>query len=257
VDKDTLNRLDICPPSMNVDDNKLCQIISTAPVLVDLPSWLGWNTFFQPKYGEFKSFIQKNQSLFDDLLLLETSTSELVRIPLKANQNSFQEHLKRNNIRQAVADLCSIIVQEGAIIHFSFNVFQTFIETWLNQLRSLAIVKNDLKIAFSYILEFVVYLPPLIGQTRLVKEILLESFDQIFQAECQTGPNPRASLWNHADRAQRTKLEYWGYLLEINEWKNEKKWSGDNDDNDDQKPIENLEQPSVIPKRGKIPYFLI
>ncbi|CAF2724923.1 unnamed protein product [Rotaria sp. Silwood2] len=81
--------------------------------------------------------------------------------------------------------------------------------------------------------------------------MFLEPFDRIFQAECQTERNPRASLWSYADRTQRMKLEYWGYLLEINEWKNERKWSGDNDEDDDQKAMENVQKPSVISKRDE------
>ena len=246
--------MDNCPYSLDLDAKNLCQIISVAPVLIDLPEWLQWNDFFQPKYGDLKLFIENNRDMLPNLILFETSKSEIFRLPSNPRSESFQNHLSSNNIRLAVAELCSIIIQEGSIAYFSFNVYRTFIETWLRTLRSSAVLSNNLNHWLSYILQFFVYLPTLIGQSRLVKEMLLEPFDQIFQNEFDTNINPRLLLWNQATRTQRMKLELWGYKLEINEWKNTNKWSGQIDETDDEVSIIEVKQdfkPSAPRGSGK------
>ena len=91
LDLNGLNRLDICPTSLNVDETQLCQLILHCPLMTDLHTYLQWLYFFQPKYGTLKYFITKHGHDFKDLRLLETSTRELFRLPIDANLGTFEE----------------------------------------------------------------------------------------------------------------------------------------------------------------------
>ena len=201
--------------------------------MTDLPMWLQWAHFFQPKYGSLNSFIAQHERDLADLRLLETSTHEIVRLPTRATLSSFEQELNAMRVRSAVAHLCALIIQEGLVSRFSFNVYRTSMETWFRQLSSLAMLRNNQTHPLRSIVEFLVCLPVLIGQARIVEELILGPLDEVFGADLTNGINARTRLWNLADAQQKTRLELWGHTVNVHEWKNENKWLGQGDLNDD------------------------
>lgn len=223
LDVHGLDRLDICPHALNVNETKLCELILNCPLMIDLYQWFQWLDFFQPKYGSLKSFIDKHKQKFRELRLLETSNRELFRLPSRATLATFEQALKALRIRTAVGELCGLIVQEGSVTQISFNVYRTSMITWFRQLRSESASQNG---SLQCILDFLMYLPKLIGQSRIVDELVIRPLDEVFGGERVDGMNARKRLWHLADVKQRTKLELWGYTVDIPEWQNEEKWSG-------------------------------
>lgn len=226
-DQNTLINLDLCPSSLLVQHGDLCQLILNAPLLVDLYQWLQWSSFFQPKYGTLKSFIHQNEDNLSKLLLFETSVGELFRLPSDATINRFNDELHGMRIRSAVAYLCAMIVQAGTINQFSFSVYRVSMEGWCRYLRSRATLDRDPFEPLEFILDFLMYLPGLLGQKRVIEELILGPIELVFQTESNMIQNIRAKIWELADSKQRTKLELWGYTINIDDWKNEKKWSGE------------------------------
>ncbi|CAF1395347.1 unnamed protein product [Rotaria sordida] len=226
LDVNGLNQLDICPISLNVNETQLCQLILHCPLMINLHTWLQWANFFQPKYGTLRSFITKHENQFKDLRLLETSTGEVFRLPIDANLAEFEYALNTMHIRSAVGYLCSLIIKEVQIRRFPINVYRTSMDAWFCHLRSLATLDNDHIDPMQHILEFLMYLPVLIGQSRIIEELILVPLDKVFGDVSDNTINPRTKLWNLANTQQRIKLEAWGYTVNVDEWKNEKKWSG-------------------------------
>jgi hypothetical protein len=227
LDVHGLNRLDICPSSLNVDETQLCQLILDCPLMTDLYTWFQWVHFFQPKYGALKSFIAKHeQKKLKELRLLETSNKELFRLPIDATLSTFERELNSMHIRTAVGHLCALIIQQGLVTHISFNVYRTSMITWFRRLRSSTTLQNDHIDSMQYILDFLMYLPELIGQSRVIEELILRPLDDVFGNDRVNGINSRARIWNLADSKQKTKLELWGHIVNITEWQNEKKWLG-------------------------------
>jgi len=229
LDVNGLNRLDICPTSLNVDETQLCQLILHCPLMTDLHTWLQWPYFFQPKYGSLKSFIAKHEQRFKDLRLLETSTRELFRLPIDATLATFEHELNEMHIRSAVGHLCALIIQEGLVTRFSFNVYRTSMDVWFHHLRSSTTLQNDHVNPMQYILDFLMYLPVLIGQSRIIEELVLRPLDDVFGKDRENGINARTRIWNLADPKQKIKLELWGHTANVIEWKNENKWLGHED----------------------------
>ncbi|UJR37109.1 hypothetical protein I4U23_029813 [Adineta vaga] len=224
LDVNGLNHLNVCPTSFNVNELQLCQLILHCPSMIDIPTWFQWLYCFQPKHGTFKSFIHKHQNTFKDLHLLETSTGELYRIPNYTTLDTFERELHALHIRSAVGHLCALIFQEGLITRFSFNVYRTSMGTWFRFLRTLEKVQNDQINPMQCILDFITYLPVLIGQSRIIEELILGPLDDVFGNDCENNINVRIRIWNLANMQQRTKLELFGYMINIVEWKNEEKW---------------------------------
>lgn len=191
--------------------------------MIDLYQYFQWLDFFQPKYGPLKSFIHKHKQEFRELRLLETSNRELFRLPSRATLNTFQQELKSVHIRSAVGHLCALIVQEGSVTQISFNVYRTSMISWFRELRSKSSSQDG---SMQCILDFLIYLPKLIGQSRIVEELVIRPLDDVFGNERMDGMNARKRIWNLADAKQRTKLELWGHRVDIPEWQNENKWSG-------------------------------
>ena len=191
--------------------------------MIDLYQWLQWLDFFQPKYGHLHSFIGKHEKDFQGILFLETSKTELVRLPFDASSQSFEKELFAMNIRSAIGHLCSLIVQEGLVTRLSFSVLRTTMETWFHHLQALTILNNDSINPLRSILEFLIFLPLFIGQSRVLEELILGPMDHVFDNEL----NIRIQLWNLADRRLRIKLEFWAHKINIDEWKNNKKWTGE------------------------------
>ncbi len=232
LDVHGLNRLDICPTSLNVDESQLCQLILHSPLMTDLHTWLQWRHFFQPKHGTLKSFIDKNEQKFRDLRLLETSNQELVRLPTNVSLSTFEHELNSMQIRTAVGHLCALIIQGGLVTQFSFNVYRTSMIAWFRHLRSFITLQNDHVDPMQYILEFLMYLPELIGQSRIIEELILRPLDEVFGNDRVNGINTRTRIWNLADTKQKIKLELWGYTVNIIEWQNKNKWLGHEDSED-------------------------
>ncbi|CAF4681057.1 unnamed protein product [Rotaria sp. Silwood1] len=226
LDINGLNQLDMCPISLNVNETQLCQLILYSPLMTNLYTWLQWLNFFQPKYGTFKSFITKHERKFKDLRLLEASTGEVYRLPIDASLATFEHELNATHIRSAVGHLCALIIEEGLITRFPINVYRTSMDTWFRHLRSLATLQNDHIDPIQHILDFLMYLPILIGQSRIIEELILVPLDKVFDDISDNPINVRTRLWDIANVQQRIKLELWGHTLNIVEWKNEKKWSG-------------------------------
>ncbi|CAF3697074.1 unnamed protein product [Rotaria sordida] len=229
LDINGLNQLDSCPISLNVNEIQLCQLILHCPLMTNLYTWLQWLNFFQPKYGTLKSFITKHECKFKDLRLLETSTGEVYRLPINASLATFEHELNEMHIRSAVGHLCSLIIEEGLITRFPINVYRTSMDTWFRHLRSLATLQNDHIDPMQHILDFLMYLPILIGQSRIIEELILVPLDKVFGDVSDNAINVRTRLWDLANVQQRIKLELWGHTVNIVEWKNEKKWLGDDE----------------------------
>ena len=218
----------MCPPSLLVDESQLCQIILQCPVMIDLPSWLQWSHFFQARHGLFKTFIARKSEEFDRLLLFESSNHELYRLPSDYSLEHFEKELYKGNVRSAVGHLCALIICEYVQVNrLPFTIYRQVMNTWFIRLRSSAELKRDQKKPMEYILEFLGYLPVLIGQSRLVQELILEPLDEVFGSEEESeAKSARERIWMLARGQQKNKLEMWGYTLDIDEWKNENKWKG-------------------------------
>jgi len=194
----------------------------------NLYTWLQWTYFFEQEYGNLKSFIRKHQYSLQNLLLLETSTYELLRLPIDATLKSFEDELASLRVRSAVGHLCALITCEyGLITRIPLNVYRTSMRTWFIHLQSLSMVQtNNNQEPMQFILEFLTYLPIFIGQARLIQEIILGPLDDVFWRNGVNVVSARATIWKLADEKQRNKLEIWGHTLDINDWKNNNKWSG-------------------------------
>ncbi|CAF1112321.1 unnamed protein product [Rotaria sordida] len=228
LDFNQLNRIDICPPMPIADENQLCQFIRQCPIMIDMYTWLQWTYFFEPKYGNLKTFIRKHKYPLQNLLLLETSAHELLRLPADATLKSFEDELHAFHIRSAVGHLCTLINCEyGLTTRVPLNVYRTSIRTWFIHLQSSAMIQDNNGEPMKYILEFLTYLPVFIGQARLIQEIILGPLDDVFRRVGINSVSVRTRIWNIADERQRNKLEIWGHTLDINEWKNNSKWSGE------------------------------
>lgn len=226
--------------------------------MTDLYTWLQWSTFFQPKYGSLSSFIANNEMAFQQLILLETSTHELIRLPSDASLSKFEHELHSMHVRSAVGHLCALIVQEGIVTRFSFNVYRTSMETWFRQLRSLATLHNDRFNAMGHILDFLMSFPSLIGQSRIIEELVVGPLDHVFGDESGMTSNARARLWNAANAKQKSKLELWGYTLNVDEWKNEEKWSGAMDFDETSEMVARTGTVSSKPQqKGELSFFFL
>ena len=223
-----MNRLSICPPTLLVDETQLCQIILQCPTMMDLLTWLQWSDFFQPRYGSLKTFLTRYEYEFSQLVLLEISNHELLRLPSDFSLANFEKELEENHIRSAVGHFCALITRDYVqISRLPINVYRQVMITWFTRLRSLAQLQPDPFQPMQYVLEFLNYLPKLIGQTQIVQDLILDSLDDVFiDEEENTAINTRQSIWKLANEKQRDKLEMWGHTLDIDEWKNENKWKG-------------------------------
>ena len=66
----------------------------------------------------------------------------------------------------------------------------------------------------------------LVGQARLIQELILGPLDDVFRRGGINTVSTRTRIWQLANEEQRSKLEIWGHTLDINDWKNNNKWSG-------------------------------
>ncbi|CAF1121480.1 unnamed protein product [Rotaria sordida] len=98
--------------------------------------------------------------------------------------------------------------------------------TWFIRLQSLTMKQGNNEEPMQYILEFLTYLPVFIGQARLIQEIILGPLDDVFSKSGVNIVSARTRIWKLADEKQKNKLEIWGHTLNINDWKNNSKWSG-------------------------------
>ncbi len=256
LDGVSLNRLGICPPSLLVDESQLCQIILQCPIMDDLTTWLQWPHFFQSRYGSLKTFIARKEQELDDLLLLETSHHELFRLPIDASLENFQNELNRGNVRSSVGHLCALIICEYVQVNqLPLTIYRQVMNTWFIRIRSSAELQRDNKEPMQYVLEFLTYLPALIGQSRIVQELVLEPLDEVFgNDEENEVTSARKRIWMLANAKQKSKLEMWGYILDIDEWKNENKWRGINEpqeESDIQQSNEDLTKRETI-SQGKV-----
>lgn len=196
--------------------------------MMNLFTWLQWSHFFQPRHGALKTFLARNDHEFNQLLLLEISDGELLRLPNDFSRQSFEKELEQKNIRSAVGHLCALIACEYVQVNqLPLTIYRQVIKTWLIRLRSAAQLQGNFIDPMNYVLEFLTYLPALIGQTRIVQELVLESLDDVFGNGEESEPiNSRQTIWNLANLQQKSKLEMWAHTLGIDEWKNEKKWRG-------------------------------
>ena len=226
----SLQRLGLTPASIHVDEEQMCKIILQCPIMSDLSTWLQWPNYFQTKYGPLKSFIARKEDKLCHLLLLETSDHELLRLPTDSSFALFEKELLEGNIRMSVGLLCSLIVSEYQTVNrLPMNIYKQVISNWLIRMRSSAQLAPTRVEPMRYVLTFLTYLPILIGRSAIVEELLLETIDEEYASNCdQDGETlePRRRIWELANRQQRNKLEVWGHLLDIDEWKRENKWNG-------------------------------
>ncbi|CAF3066439.1 unnamed protein product [Rotaria sp. Silwood2] len=257
LDEVGLNRLGICPSSLLVDEKQLCEIILQCPIMFDLSIWLQWSNYFQFKYGTLKMFIARKEQELDRLLLLETSNHELLRLPIDSSFDLFEKELYSGNIRVSVGHLCALIICEYVKVNqLPMIIYRQVISTWLIRLRSSAELNENSIEPMRYVLEFLTYLPILIGQSRIVQELLLEPIDEVFgNNEDNQVFNTRQRIWTLANPKQKSKLEVWGHLLDIDEWINENKWKGINETQEEpiiQSAYEHFRQPDRPNQRSEI-----
>ncbi|CAM4909922.1 unnamed protein product [Rotaria socialis] len=227
LDVVSLNRLSISSTTSSIDEEHLCKLILQCPVMTDLSTWLQWLYFFQPKYGSLKTFITRKKTELDGLLLLETSTHELFRLPIESSLTHFEQELAKMNVRSAVGYLCaSIILEYVHVNRLPFSIYRQVMHTWFVLLQSSATFGHEPIEPMEYILEFLTYLPALVGQTLIVQELVLAPLDDVFRTDYkeQKGINNRQKLWLLANGKQKNKLEIWGCALDMKEWKNTSKW---------------------------------
>lgn len=230
LDFNYLDRIDTCPLMPITDENQLCKFILQCPIMTNLYSWLQWTYFFEPKYGNMKSFIRKNMYSLQNLVLLETSSYELLRLPSDATRKSFEDELNALRVRSAVGHLCGLITYEyGLTTRIPLNVYRTSIRTWFIHLQSLSMTSGNSRQPMQYILDFLTYVPILVGQARLIQEIILIPLDDVFRSSVPGTISARKKIWELADEKQRNKLEIWGHSLDIEDWKNNKRWLEPND----------------------------
>lgn len=252
LDEVSLNRLSICPPSLLVDELQVCQIILQCPIMTDLPTWLQWSHFFQSRYGSLKTFITRKAQELDRLLLLETSNHELLRLPKDSSLESFEKELQNGNIRSSVGHLCALIISEHVQVNqLPFTIYRQVMNTWFIRLRSTAELQRDTIEPMQYVLQFLTYLPALIGQLRIVQDLVLEPLDQVFGNDEESEfINARQRIWMLANGKQKSKLEMWAYTLDIDEWKNENKWKGIEQSQEESNIIQQINE--QLPKRETI-----
>ncbi|CAF4753864.1 unnamed protein product [Rotaria socialis] len=225
LDFNHLDRIDTCPLMPITDEIQLCKFILQCPIMTNLYCWLQWTYFFEPKYGNMKSFIRKHMYSLQHMLLLETSSYELLRLPSDATLKSFEEELNALRVRSAVGHLCALITCEyGVTARVPLNVYRTSMRTWFIHLQSLCMTSGNSRQPMQYVLDFLTYLPILIGQARLIQEIILVILDDVFRSSGPGTVSARKKIWELADEKQKNKLEIWGCTLDIEDWKNNKKW---------------------------------
>jgi hypothetical protein len=209
--------------------------------MADLSTWLQWPHFFQSRHGSLKTFIARKVQEFDRLLLLETSNHELWRLPIDSSLENFEKELNKGNIRSSVGHLCALIICEYVQVNrLPFTIYRQVMNTWFVRLRSSAELQRDAIDPMQYVLEFLTCLPALIGQSRIVQELVLEPLDEVFGNDEENGiTSARQRIWMLARGKQKSKLEVWGYTLDIDEWKNENKWRGI----DEPQEESNIQQP--------------
>ncbi|CAF1313722.1 unnamed protein product, partial [Adineta ricciae] len=226
LDFNHLDRIGRCPTMSITNEDQLCQFLLQCPVMMNLYSWSKWSYFFESTYGKLKAFVKKKAYVLRNMLLLETSDHELLHLPAEATLKSFESELEQLHVRSAVGFLCTLITCEyGLTTLIPLNIYRTSMRTWFIRLQSLAMT-NHQEDPMRYILEFLTYLPVLIGQARLIQEIILGPLDDVFPQVGVNVVSARTRIWKLANEQQRDKLEIWGYMLDINSWKNESKWLG-------------------------------
>ena len=203
--------------------------------MMNLFTWLQWPHFFQPRYGALKTFLVRNENEFNQLLLLEIADGELLRLPNDFSRQNFEIELEQKNIRSAVGHLSALIACEYVQVNqLPLSIYRQVMTTWFIRLRSSAQLRANSIDPMDYVLEFLTYLPALLGQTRIVQELVLEPLDDVFGNENENEPaNPRETIWNLANVQQKSKLEMWAHTLGIDEWKNENKWKGTDEKKDE------------------------
>ena len=228
LDETSLSRLGLTPSSIRLDEDQLCKIILQCPVMFDLLTWLQWPTNFQTRHGTLKSFITRKEDKFTGLFLLETSDHELLRLPVDSSFDRFEKELLEGNIRISVGHLCALIVYEYVTVNrLPMFIYKQTVSKWLIRMRSSAELNPVNSEPMIYVLEFLTYLPILIGQSRIVAELLLDTIDEVYVDDHgEEIIQPRKRIWELANIHQRNKLEVWGHLLDIDEWKRENKWKG-------------------------------
>ena len=235
LDFNNLDRVNTCPLMHINDENQLCQFLLQCPVMTNLYTYLQWNHFFQLEYGNLKSFIRKHIHSLQDLLVLETSTDELLRLPTDATLKKFENELASLNVRSAVGYLCALIISDYVLItRLPLNIYRTSMHTWFTHLQSLSMIQGNAQEPMRYVLEFLTYLPVSIGRTRVIHEMILGPLDDVFWRNGINVISTRATIWRLADEKQRSKLEIWGHTLDINDWKNNTKWSGQHQPSEEQ-----------------------
>ncbi|CAF1279749.1 unnamed protein product [Adineta steineri] len=220
---------------MDIRDNELLRC------LLNISIYLG--TIDQPEefIAELKKLIQhqKKESERQDSTALSSSHVTTKSMNSK-NQRKEQQYmddiqnsdtttdLTRPSIETSFGNSSSLIIYEYVQVNrMPLNIYRQVMTTWFIGLRSSAQLQRDQKEPMQYILEFLTYLPTLIGQSRIVQELILDPLDEVFSNnEDSDELNPRERIWMLADRKQKSKLEAWAYLLDIDEWKNENKWKG-------------------------------
>ncbi|CAF4763437.1 unnamed protein product, partial [Rotaria sp. Silwood2] len=112
-------------------------------------------------------------------------------------------------IRLSVGHLCALIICEYVKVNqLPMIIYRQVINTWLIRLRSSAELNENSIEPMRYVLEFLTYLPILIGEQRIVQELLLEPIDEIFvNNEDDQIFNTRQRIWKLANAKQKSKLE--------------------------------------------------
>jgi hypothetical protein len=161
---------------------------------------------------------------------------------MDATVKSFENELDSLHVRSAVGHLCTLITCEyGLITRIPLNIYRTSMRTWFIHLQSLTMIQRDSVEPMEYILKFLTYLPVFIGQARLIQEIILGPLEDVFGRSGVNIVSARTRIWKLADEKQRNKLEIWGHTLDIDDWKNNSKWSGEHYSPEDQESL--LEPP--------------
>lgn len=196
------------------DDSHLCEYLSKCPLFVDIKSWSHWNRLYMQDKGNIKEFLQRNKSKLPDMLWLEVSNNNtrFIRLSGLSNTEMFEKDLMHMKLREAVAHLLSLAIQERDSTRLPIARLRTIMRTWFTKLKQSDRNDNSSHYAIEQIMNFISFLPfPF--SSSIVQQLIFEPAENLF-------PNYKSTIWRLAKNNLILKLhlEELGLTLGIHEW---------------------------------------
>ncbi|XP_053540833.1 uncharacterized protein wu:fj29h11 isoform X2 [Ictalurus punctatus] len=189
----------------------------SAPLLEDLAEWSQWELVFQLNHGPLKHFIDKYCSN-TDLLALEVSPGELLRITSITGDKFFSEATQALNPAGTAGHLVSIVVADGIS-----NTPTALLANHMESSLAAAAAREDPSLGedgcsfitvAKFVLECVTRMPTRICR-ELLQQVFLEPLSRVLgQARSKTVLLDAAK----SETRYLNKLHQLGILLGITEW---------------------------------------